>query len=297
MRRTPAIAVLVIVRSLGAAACGDDQAAPEEIELIGLDWTISPGEQYKCLGVIAERDMFISGFENIAPLGEHHALVTIGDEPGGYGGTRLGEYDCGVATVDLEMLFASGLGEGQIALPDGVALKIEAGQFLHLNLHLFNATNDVITARSSVHATLVPNVPPEKEAEMVFVGTTAIGILPGDTGTVGGGCDFTRDAQVFAYWPHMHQYGTHQKVTMTVGGVERVVHDAAFDFTHQTTYAVDPLIAVQPGDSIRTECTYTNPSAETLTWGDSSTQEMCFTGLYRYPKQAYSLFECTEGRP
>jgi len=22
---------------------------------------------------------------------------------------------------------------------------------------------------------------------------------------------------------------------------------------------------------------------------------MCFTGLYRYPKQALSLFECTEG--
>jgi hypothetical protein len=66
----------------------------------------------------------------------------------------------------------------------------------------------------------------------------------------------------------------------------------------QRNYELAPTLAVHAGDSIRTDCTYTNTSStDTLTFGDSSTKEMCFTGLYRYPKQAISLFDCTEGHP
>jgi hypothetical protein len=291
MRLAPVLAFVI-----GAVACTEDPAAPEEIELIGRDWTVSPGELYKCVGIRAERDMYISGFTNLAPLGEHHAVVTVADDPGTFGLTQVGEYDCTFGALDLQMLYASGVGEASIELPDGAALEVKAGQFINLNLHLFNTTNGDLTMHSGVRATVVPSVPPEKIAEMIFVGTTNFNIAPGETGTASGGCNFTRDATVFAYWPHMHQFATHQKLTMTVGGEARVMHDAAFDFMHQATYPIDPTIAVHAGDSIQTECTFTNTGSVPLTFGDSSTAEMCLTGLYRYPKQAYSLFECTEGR-
>jgi hypothetical protein len=113
--------------------------------------------------------------------------------------------------------------------------------------------------------------------------------------TTGGGCTFQEDATLFAYWPHMHQYATHQTVTMTVGGESMVVHDDDYDFEHQINYPLDPPIQVAAGDSVRVDCTYNNTSGETLLWGDSSTEEMCFAGLYRYPKQAYTLFDCTAG--
>jgi hypothetical protein len=280
-----------------ATAC--DEAPAEdysEIELIGRDWTIPPGEQYKCLGIQVERDLYISGFDNDNPLGEHHAVLTVTDQLGGLGGTQLGEYDCDVLTLDLEMLYASGVGEGALTLPEGVALKVEAGQFLHLNLHLFNTTPGELTGHSAIITSLVPPVPAELEAEMVFTGTFDVAIPPGETMTTGGGCTFQDDATLFAYWPHMHQHATHQTVTLDVGGESRVLHDEEFDFEHQVNYQLDPEIDVTAGDSIRVDCTYTNPSTtETITWGDSSTEEMCFTGLYRYPKQAFSLFDCTDG--
>jgi hypothetical protein len=223
-------------------------------------------------------------------------VLTVTDQLGGIGGTQLGEYDCEVLTVDLQMLFASGVGTGSLAMPDGVALKVKAGQFLHLNLHLYNSTDSMLSARSAIDIKEIDPVPPEREAEMVFTGTFAIDVLPGATGSTGGGCTFTKDAKLFAYWPHMHQYATHQKVTLTTGGVASVLHDEPYDFEHQLHYPLDPTIAVKAGDSVRVDCTYTNTSTSRLRWGDSSNEEMCFAGLYRYPKQAISLFDCTEGR-
>jgi hypothetical protein len=279
------------------AGCTSEPGGPRElVELIGRDWSVPPGEHYKCLGIPVERDIYISEFRTAGPLGEHHTVLTVADKLGGLGGTQLGEYDCGVLTVDLQMLYASGVGTSALAMPDGVALKVKAGQFLHLNLHLFNATDNTLSARSAIEIREVDPVPPEREAEMIFTGTFAIDVLPGATGSTGGGCTFTRDATLFAYWPHMHQYATHQKLALTTSGVTNVLHDEPFDFEEQLHHPLTPVIPVKAGDSVRVDCTYHNTSTERLRWGDSSNEEMCFAGLYRYPKQAISLFDCTEGR-
>jgi len=287
------IPVLVVI------GCGGGASTPgEPVEIIGRDWTIAPGtEQYKCIGIQVDHDMTISRFQTENPIGEHHVVLTVTDQLGGYGGTKLGEYDCSVLTLDLQMLFASGVGTDALAMPDGVGLEVKAGQYLHMNLHLFNTTDQPITAHSGILATLIDPVPADHLAEMIFSGTVNISVPAGQTVTTGGGCTFQKDAHLFTYWPHMHQHATHQTVTMMVGGQPKVIHDQPFDFSDQKNYPLAPLIDVHAGDSIRTDCTYTNNDATTLTFGDSSTAEMCFTGLYRYPKQAISLFDCTEGHP
>jgi hypothetical protein len=280
------------------AACGgaDEPSGPQEI--IGRDWTVPAGaEVYKCLGIQVDHDMYISEFRTSGPPGEHHTVLTVADQLGGLNGTRLGEYDCDVLTLDLQMLFASGVGTDALAMPEGIALPVKAGQFLHLNLHLFNTSDAPISGHSGVEATLVDAVGPDKQAEMIFAGTVNIDVPPGQTVTTGGGCTFQRDATIFTYWPHMHQHATYQKVTVTTSGTTRALHDEPFDFNEQTNYPLTPMLTVHSGDSIRTECTYTNTGSTTLTFGDSSTAEMCFTGLYRYPKQSFSLFDCTEGHP
>jgi len=285
---------------VAAAGCSSDgstgPSAP--VEIIGRDWTVPAGmEMYKCVGIQVDRDMYVSEFQTENPLGEHHTVLTVTDQLGGLGGTKLGEYDCDVLTLDLQMLFASGVGTDSLAMPQDVALRVNKGQYLNLNLHLFNTTDADITAHSGIIATLVDAVPADHEAEMVFTGTFNINVQPGQTVTTGGGCTFTKDATLFTYWPHMHQHATHQTVTLTQGGVATKMHDADFDFREQKNYGLTPEIQIHSGDSIRTDCTYTNTGSSTLTWGDSSTAEMCFTGLYRYPKQAFSLFDCTEGHP
>ncbi len=287
---------LVLVVVAGCSSKGSTSG--QTVEIIGRDWTVPAGtETYKCIGIQVDRDYWINEFQTENPLGEHHTVLTVTDQLGGLGGTMLGEYDCSVLTLDLQMLFASGVGTDTLAMPKGVALHVTKGQYLNLNLHLFNTTDSDITAHSGILATLVDPVPADHEAEMVFAGTFNVSIPPGQTVTDGGGCTFQKDATLFTYWPHMHQHATHQKVTLTQGGVATAIHDADFDFREQKNYPLTPMIDIHAGDSLRTDCTYTNNGTTTVTFGDSSTAEMCFTGLYRYPKQAFSLFDCTEGHP
>jgi len=206
------------------AGCGSDGVSSEPFELIGRDWTVGPGtETYKCIGIYADQDMYIHGFQTENPLGEHHAVITTADAPGGLNNTQVGEHDCDVSTLDLQMLFASGVGTDKLTLPDGVALPIKKGQFIHL-----------------------------------------------------------------------HQHATYQKMMLTRAGTTTMIHDAAFDFREQVNYPLSPTLSLKTGDNLRTECTYTNTGSTTLTWGDSSTAEMCFTGLYVYPA-AGSVFGCVSG--
>ena len=284
---------------LMAIGCGGNKSTSGTTqEIIGRDWTVPAGtEMYKCISIPVDHDMYISDFQTENPLGEHHTVLTVTDQLGGLGGTMLGEYDCSVLTLDLQMLFASGVGTDKIAMPPGVALYVKKGQFLSLNLHLFNTTDADISAHSGILATLVDKVADDHLAEMVFTGTFNINVPPGQTVLTGGGCTFQKDATLFTYWPHMHQHATHQTVTLTQGGVASKLHDADYDFREQKNYPLAPMIQIHAGDSMRTDCTYTNTGTQTVTFGDSSTAEMCFTGLYRYPKQALTLFDCTEGHP
>jgi len=283
---------------LALIGCGSSKSSSTTEEIIGRDWTIPAGtEMYKCISIQVDHDMYISDFQTENPLGEHHTVLTVTDQLGGLGGTMLGEYDCSVLTLDLQMLFASGVGTDKLAMPPGVALYVKKGQFLSLNLHLFNTTDNEISAHSGILATLVDKVPDDHLAEMVFTGTFNINVPPGATVTTGGGCTFQKDATLFTYWPHMHQHATHQTVTLTQGGVATKLHDADYDFREQKNYPLAPMLQIHAGDSMRTDCTYTNNDTTTVTFGDSSTAEMCFTGLYRYPKQALTLFDCTEGHP
>jgi hypothetical protein len=300
--------------SLALAACGsdsggggDDTPGPDAdtsvtpdadntdfIELIGRDWTIPAGQEiYKCVRAQVTEDVYISVFRSPVPLGEHHTVLTVKDAL--EGGDQVGEYDCDVGELDTAMLYASGVGTDDLAFPDGVAIKVTAGQYLNLNLHLFNANpSEPLSGRSKILVKPVAAVPPEKEAEMVFAGTFLVAIPPGG-GSARGGCTFTRPATIMTYWPHMHQHATHQKVDMVVGGTPLVLHDQPFDFEEQTNFVLPTPLQVNAGDSIDVTCTYTNDTDSFILWGDSSNREMCFTGLYRYPKQATDLFECTEG--
>jgi hypothetical protein len=263
-------------------------------ELIGRDWTMAPGERYKCIRIQAAQDMYIQSFQAQAPQGTHHTVVTIKDQLGGQGGSDLGEYECEVNTLDLQMLFASGVGTDALTFPDGVAMKIEAGQYINLNLHLFNTQGSAdLSGHSGVWVKTIPVDQVVQEAEMVFAGTMDFTIEAGMTGEASGGCTFNQPATIMTYWPHMHQIATHQKVTLTVGGQQMVIHDEPFSFEEQKNYTLDPPIQVQSGDSINVVCSYDNTAGEEdVTFGDSSNTEMCFTGLYRYPKQAFTLFDC-----
>jgi hypothetical protein len=259
--------------------------------LIGRTWSLQPGQldTYKCVRVTIDEDMYITNIVAQAPGGTHHTVLSIAGGNGTSGPD--GEQDCGVNTLGMVMLYASGVGTSPLDFPTDVGIRVSAGQQIHLNLHLFNATDNPISGDSAILVKSQPTPPPTL-AEMVFGGTFNI-ILSGanqNPQVVRGGCTANQDYTMFALWPHMHQLATHHKVTHVRGGTNTVLHDQPYQFAEQEYYLQAPLIEVQQGDRIETECTYVNTTGQTVTFGDSSNQEMCFTGLYRYPAADSGLF-------
>jgi hypothetical protein len=84
----------------------------------------------------------------------------------------------------------------------------------------------------------------------------------------------------------MHQLGSHMKTVINRnGGGNEVVLDQAFQFTDQRTYDLKNI--VHPGDTLTTTCTWMNTTNAAVSFGTSTTAEMCYNFVFSYP--AHSL--------
>jgi hypothetical protein len=290
------LTALAACGSVGSGNPGDDAPTPDAppavgdwTNLIGRTWNVDPGanDTYKCTRIMVPQDMWVSGFRSIAPVGSHHTVLTISTN-----GSKLGDYDCSVGSLDFQMLYASGVGTDDLMFPGGVAIKLIGGQFINLNLHLFNASDVPISGNTMIQVKTIAKADVVHEADMVFAGTMNINI-PSDNmpHTTTGGCNAPGEWNVFTLWPHMHQFATHQKLVITpTGGPPETVLDDAYAFAEQRNYPM-AVKKIAANTRIDTTCTFVNNSGAPVTFGDSSNQEMCFTGMYKYPAGG-NLFQC-----
>lgn len=235
--------------------------------LIQADWQLAPGTEETADNhtIVLDEDMFIGAIRPIAPSGTHHTLLGLD----------------GVGASDN--IYASGIGTNELVFPPGVGLRIPAGKTLILQLHIFNPTADVLTGTSGIEVIPVAAEDVQHEAEIFLPGPLGINIPPNTEKTISGTCPLTAAQTVFALFPHMHQFGTHFKTTLNIGGQPQVLHDEDYEFEHQPVISFEP-IALSAGDSVTTDCTYQNNTTSPVNWGESSNSEMCFSILYRYPK-------------
>ena len=264
---------------------------PGYTRLVGRTWSLPSGatDTYRCIRYTVPTDTYVTNIVAQAPAGTHHTVLSIA--AGNVTGPD-GESDCSVGAIGRPMLYASGVGTDPLDFPTNVGLKIPAGTQVHLNLHLFNATDKVLTGDSAILVKTTPTAPPML-AEMVFAGKIIFSVPPG-THDVVGGCTVNTPYTMFAYWPHMHKTAIHSKLELTHSSTTTVLHDLPYDFNEQKYYKPPAELSVVAGDQIRVTCTYNNMTQSNITFGDSTNAEMCFTGLYRYPTQNASITQCTD---
>jgi hypothetical protein len=281
-------ALLVVLAACGGTA--DEQlvqhAAPGEWStLIEADWTLEAGsEGFVCALLTVHSEVFVQGFRADAPPGTHHTLLTV-TEPNGP--DRV--FPCGPGTLSDAMIFASGIGTGDLVFPEGVAIRVPAGKQLLLNLHLLNASSSSLSGTSS---TLIRTLAADEvvdEAEVVFAGTANFSLPPNAPASATGSCVFEREATLLNVWPHMHQYGRHMVIEHHAAGGVTTLHDAPFAFGEQRNHPIEPTV-VHAGERIDVSCDWRNTSSETIGYGESSSDEMCFAGLYRYPAFSRNLY-------
>lgn len=273
----------------GSDGSADAAVPPGWTKLISRSWSLTPGyEGYQCRRAQITQDMWITGFRALSPLGTHHEVITIDPND-----SVTGDYNCSASsgTLSGQMVYASGIGTPDLIFPTGVAVHIAAGTWVNLNLHLFDTTDNNLADESGV---LVQTIDPSQvvhEADMTFSGTLSISIpSDGQQHIAQGGCNAPTDWHVFALWPHMHKIGMHQSVIVTHSGTPATMLDTPFSFSEQKNYPMSETIFHQ-GDSIQTTCTYVNTTGSTVTFGDSTNDEMCFTGIYKYPAGS-NVYSC-----
>lgn len=258
----------------------DAGVVPENMErLITTEFSVAPGsEKYLCTRITLTDDVFIRAIAPVNNPGLHHLVLAAGEptEPDG-------TVPCGGGGAEImDGLFASGVGSPPLEFPPGVGYKLEAGTQILLNSHLFNTTDAEIVSETGLDVERIAAEDVEQEAEFVTAGTLSINIQPGESKTIGSQCTMNGSANIFSVFPHMHQLGTHMKVWLENPG-EQVVYDQPWVFDEQAFATFDP-IAVNAGDKLRVECSYTNTTGSVVQFGESSNDEMCFAFFYRYPK-------------
>ena len=261
-----------IALALGVTACGgaaEDETPTGWQPLITKQWSLAPGtEQTSAIELISiDRDIYLSGMRPISPPGTHHTLLARG------------------ATLDSgNIVYASGVGTNELVFPPGKGLKLGAGSLVALQLHVFNTTDTPMSGSSGVEVLEVPESEVTEEVDLFLPGPRDLAIPPQQTSMASGTCTVRGRQTLFALFPHIHQLGTHLKTTLTVGGAPRVIHDADYQFDEQAFLEIEP-ITLDAGDTITSECTWNNTTNDTVTYGESSTTEMCYSILFRYPAQ------------
>ena len=223
----------------------------------------------------------------------HHWLLLKTDNPDYVPGTS---FVCGQdVTLETQMLMGWAPGTNNFVMPDEAGLELPTGEerFV-LQIHYNNTAGYADALDSSGVALCTTDEPRANTAATLWLGTTNIEVPAGETVTTSGDCDTgVRASEPFKMllsWPHMHEFGDSIRTEIIRGGSgspETLVDIPHWNFENQIYYPYDPSIDVTPGDILRTTCAYTNDTAQDVSFGEGTGDEMCFDFALVYPITAF----------
>ena len=212
----------------------------------------------------------------------HHWLLYAEDSASGPDGS---EVECSAAHPNAELLAGWAPGAQGLVMPDDVGLKLPTaeGGGLVLEVHYNNLANHENARDASGARICVTERPRKYTAGVHWLGTVGLVLGPGQS-TPMGTCrpQNQEPVHIISQWPHMHNLGRHMRVEVSraSGGIE-VLHDAPFSFHNQVSNLTP--VTIQPGDVLRTYCTFQNDTGKLVTLGENTGDEMCFNFVTAYP--------------
>lgn len=291
---------LVVAGALALSGCnaGDDRggsSTPQVFQFRTGGFEIPPGtEFYHCFivksetGGTATAEVGARRFAYTAGSPGLHHIVIFSDPNDEAEGDRA----CEVFENNWEVRYAGGTVTDPLDMPDGVAMPVRTVETWVIQFHYLNAGTEPIYDDTLVEITYTEPGESFVPAGLVVAGNTDFQIPPSTTGyEVQGVCEApvgTPDLNVFAVWPHMHQYGRHFKVEHARSGSTNVLIDAAWAFADQPMWRYDTPVVFGAGDTVTTTCTYDNATTSSIPFGESSTQEMCFDFFFYYPRPSFA---------
>lgn len=238
--------------------------------------TIDAGEErYVCWALSTEEALNVQAVEFAGASGVHHLTFaqTVVPEPEGIS-------ECEVLLKQTwRPLFSAGAGANRLSLPAGVAHVLSAGTQLLVQLHLLNVTDEAITEAYAL-AMETTDEPGTQPVQIGGFGSFRISLPPRQQSKVQNECNLSHSARVVALMPHMHQLAT--SMTFELGtsadDAQMIYARDPWSFDQQTIDNVDMML--EQGKYARVTCNYDNTTDQTVTYGESSFNEMCFLGAF-----------------
>ena len=246
--------------------------ADDEVIFRTDEYTLDPGqERFLCYAGTIDQDLVIDGYSHEGAPHLHHVIFSraTAPEPEGFS-------ECDVLfRFSWEPLYLTGAGSSSIEFPSGVGHQIPLGTQIVSQLHLLNASTEPVSDALVVRMRRSTAENPRSMGSYVF-GSLGVQLPPLQPSTLEGVCTLDETVEIVAAFPHMHYLGT--ALTFEVGPSE----DAMSEVFRRDPYNFDDQrlelfeLTLQPGDMTRVTCHYENPYNETITFGESTTNEMCF---------------------
>jgi Copper type II ascorbate-dependent monooxygenase, C-terminal domain len=266
-----------------ATACTSSSSMPDtpHIDFVSDTYMLQPGEEkYFCYAtnLPADRDIAIVKLSPTYGAGTHHILVsqTLAPEPA--------FSECPVLSKSTwAPIYAGGKGSSPLVLPDNTGfVPLVRGQQVVMQLHLQNATDAPISAKTAMRVDFVDATPDLVRAGFVGFDNRTLDIpAHSDAAMNQMSCTIPQEIDVFAALGHMHKHGLHIDVSRGATAGAEMLFAEDWNFDAQPIAPVS--FKLMPNDNMFLRCSYRNDGDTALVYGESSDTEMCVLVLYYAP--------------
>jgi hypothetical protein len=236
------------------------------------EYTLAPGEErFFCYPYTVAEDVTLRSFHSDATTGIHHLLYVQTTQP-----EPTEPFECDVLIKRTWLpLFAKATGSVTLDLPPEAGILLPKGAQMLMQLHLLNASSEPLTGKARITSQKIAPSEVKYHSGLFAFGTQTINLPPHTAKTLTNDCVVSHDVDIFAVYPHEHQFGTHIKFEAGKSPSElQPIWDKAWDFDNQGIYPYE--LHLNRGDFTRTTCEYNNTSDNTVKYGESTKTEMCF---------------------
>ena len=295
----PLSAACLLAASLGSIACAthssDDPALSAPLRLSITVPAVPAGvEGTKCIRTYLGNDqpLKVGKIHNVLSASSHHFILSTVDDATL---TDAPLFDCQPfrAALSGAPLTITQKSDDTVLLPDGVAYTLAPNQLMHLELHYINLSTE--TRDIEAKAELFPiedTGKPLQEASFLLIGDLDISIPPNSKHSTGPVYQPLPDAfagvNFYALTGHTHRFGTDVRVgtaESATASVTSLYAPTDFNWAEPELLRLNPMAHVPAGGGFSYQCDWDNTTGDTVTYGESALDEMCFFWAYYYPKK------------